>query len=280
MDDGQFRELIDRFDLSWEGYRRVRKGVKKRLRRHMQMLECARLVDYFERLDEDPDVELVCRRLLTVSVSRFFRDCTLWRILMCGFLEVLTADRDAPFVVWSAGCASGEEVYSFRMVWEEMRRFGTPVPPLTVLGTDLNPTYLIRCRTGIYSPGSIREIPRVLRKRYMKRQPESRRYRVLPKLQQNISWMVHNLTDPPPGPFADLIFLRNNLLTYYNPSLKIPAFHRIVDTLASPGALVIGDNETLPDRRPELVRHPACDCLYFKGIPPEKAARITPVPSC
>lgn len=270
MDDNQFRELLDRFDLSWEGYRRVRKGVKKRIRRHMQVLECSRLIDYLQLIDEDPDTRIVCRRLMTVSISRFFRDYRLWRVLLSGFLNALTTNQAEPFVVWSAGCACGEEVYSFRMVWEEMRRIGEYVPPLTVLGTDINPTYLLRCRTGIYSAGSIREIPRILQKRYLKKQPESRRFRVVPCIQREVAWMVHNLTDPPPGPAFNFIFLRNNLLTYYEPSIKIPAFHRIIDTLVSPGALVVGNHETLPADRSDLIPHPDCDCLYLKGMTPEK----------
>ena len=36
MKDTQFHQLLDRFGFSWAGYRRVRKGVKKRLARHMQ----------------------------------------------------------------------------------------------------------------------------------------------------------------------------------------------------------------------------------------------------
>ena len=36
MDDGQFRQLLDDLGYAFEGYRRVRKGVKKRLRRHMR----------------------------------------------------------------------------------------------------------------------------------------------------------------------------------------------------------------------------------------------------
>jgi chemotaxis protein methyltransferase CheR len=36
MDDSQFRRVLDFFGLSWKGYRRVRKGVKKRLARYMQ----------------------------------------------------------------------------------------------------------------------------------------------------------------------------------------------------------------------------------------------------
>ena len=38
MDDDSFRRLLDRLGLSWQGYAKVRKGVKKRIQRHMQEL--------------------------------------------------------------------------------------------------------------------------------------------------------------------------------------------------------------------------------------------------
>jgi chemotaxis methyl-accepting protein methylase len=36
MDDLQFLQILDYYGLSWEGYRRVRKGVKRRLARYLQ----------------------------------------------------------------------------------------------------------------------------------------------------------------------------------------------------------------------------------------------------
>jgi hypothetical protein len=35
MDDDAFRRLLDHLSLSWNGYRKVRKGVKKRLRNNL-----------------------------------------------------------------------------------------------------------------------------------------------------------------------------------------------------------------------------------------------------
>jgi chemotaxis protein methyltransferase CheR len=40
MDDAQFKQLLALFNRSWKGYRKIRKGVKKRIGRHMQSLGC------------------------------------------------------------------------------------------------------------------------------------------------------------------------------------------------------------------------------------------------
>ena len=73
MDDRAFGRLLEFLGLSWPGYRRVRKGVKKRVGRHMQA--------YLEKLMQNKEVRRQCERLMCVSISRFFRDRRLWEAL-------------------------------------------------------------------------------------------------------------------------------------------------------------------------------------------------------
>jgi len=74
MRESEFVALLDRFALSPDGYRKVRKGVQKRIVRHMQELGCPSIKAYLERLETDGDAEGKARRLMDVSISRFFRD--------------------------------------------------------------------------------------------------------------------------------------------------------------------------------------------------------------
>jgi chemotaxis protein methyltransferase CheR len=53
MDDRQFQQLLDFLRLSWRGYRKVRKGVKKRVTRHMHELGWRNMKDYLKNLEED-----------------------------------------------------------------------------------------------------------------------------------------------------------------------------------------------------------------------------------
>lgn len=112
MDDQQFRQLLKYFGLSWRGYRKVRKGVKKRIRRHMNVLGCHDISAYLLELDRSDKLRHECELLMTVSISRFFRDGKLWEVLQTGILPGLIEKSVEKMRVWSAGCASGEEVYS------------------------------------------------------------------------------------------------------------------------------------------------------------------------
>jgi len=110
MDDLQFQELLQYLGLSWRGYRKVRKGVKKRIRRHMHLLGCHDVSEYLAELEKDDDVKKQCELMMTVSISRFFRDQMLWQVLENEILPGLIQVYKEKLLVWSAGCACGEEV--------------------------------------------------------------------------------------------------------------------------------------------------------------------------
>jgi chemotaxis methyl-accepting protein methylase len=246
MDDRQFRQLLDQFGLAWQGYRRVRKGAKKRITRHMQALGCHTTETYLFLLEQHPWLKAQCAQLLTISISRFFRDRHLWQVLENRILPVMITQHRQHFTVWSAGCACGEEPYSFVILWDLLqRRFG-PLPALTVWATDLNPVVLKRAQAGVYPSSSLKELPERLRTTYFT-QIAGDSYIIAEMLKESIVWKKHNLlSDEPPAREFPLIFLRNNLLTYYTEELQVPALYKILSCLIPGGFLVIGTHETLP----------------------------------
>ncbi len=115
MDDHQFKQLLAFFNRSWKGYRKVRKGVKKQIGRHMQSVGCRQMDAYLNLLKTSEAARLACERLLTVSISRFFRDRQIWQLLSMNILPDLARQNSDPVWIWSAGCARGEEIYSLKM---------------------------------------------------------------------------------------------------------------------------------------------------------------------
>lgn len=252
MDDQLFRQLLDWFGLSWEGYRKVRKGVQKRISGHMQQLGCRRMDDYLQALEENPERKEQAERLLTVSSSRFFRDRSLWQTLKNQVLPVMIAKDFQKMKVWLAGCACGEEAYSFKIVWDKLRGAFERFPELELWATDMNPEVIDKARQGIYSASSLKELSPEQRSAYF--QPADKGlWAIKDPLKEEVQWKVHNLiADNPPQIGFQSIFLRNNLLTYYKRESQIPAFRRVVGSLAPGGVLVIGRREKLPCEANEL----------------------------
>jgi len=244
--DTELELLLARFKLSFEGYRKVRKGVKKRLRRKIQELGLRRFREFLAALDSNPDLEAEVRLLLTVSISRFFRDLEVWRIIE----EEILPGLGGPGLIraWSAGCGRGEEAYTLRMVHRRLQRFRPELPPLSLLATDLNPAFLAQAEEGIYPRSSLREVPEELKEEFFRPLRGQRRYPVREGLKEGITWREHDLlSGRPPGRF-DLVLLRNNVLTYCRRELKERALATVEAALEPGGFLVIGAKERLEPR--------------------------------
>jgi chemotaxis methyl-accepting protein methylase len=324
MDDNQFRILLEYLQYSWPGYRKVRKGVKKRIHRHMQQLGCRNVMDYLKILDLEPGAHHECELLMTVSISRFFRDRRLWEMLKNRWLPDMIANDPPGLKVWSAGCACGEEAYSFKIIWELLGQQFEHLPALDLLATDRHPNYLERARSGIYNRSCLKEAISFLKNRilvqgrggaefsrgagfpvrsnsfcesqtggileyfeelkrgtnkdigpkdifeiasdpdwreiYFESRKGSWQYAIKDHLKSRIRWEIHHLPTDSPGRGFDIIFLRNNVLTYYRQEAQKKTLTGILNSLSPGGLLIIGCHEALPFQ-PQSLR-PMADLSY------------------
>jgi chemotaxis methyl-accepting protein methylase len=266
MTDEEFREILDRFHLSWRGYRKVRKGVKKRLARHMHELECGIVRTYLDKVASDPDLKRKVEAMLTVSISRFLRDRRLWECLEREiFPELVRLGRDS-IKIWCAGCACGEEVYSIAMMWDRFGRATQCAPEAKIWATDINPGALDLAQKGIYSRSSLKEVNPPLLDAYFISGPSPDTFMVSESLKKHIRWELHDLIghDPRETDFI-IIFLRNSLLTYHRIEDQEAALTRILKSLLPGGFLVIGVHESVPQRVGDLK---PCSCsrmIYRKS---------------
>jgi len=268
MDDDQFRQLLDCFRFSWSGYRKVRKGVKKRISRHMQQLNCLNFKSYLDLLNKNDAVRIECQRRMTVSISRFFRDRKLWHDLQEDILPPMIDPKKNTFQVWSAGCARGEEVYSFKIIWDRLKQRCDYQPELEITATDMHPDYIEKARAGVYAKSSMKEVPQEIREAYFDIQKSGNRFDVKAFLKEGVIWKVQDIFADASGPGAafDIIFLRNNLLTYYRDPLKKEGLNNIVKTLVPNGWLIVGSHEKLPAAVSNLQRHKSIPWAYRQGI--------------
>jgi chemotaxis protein methyltransferase CheR len=224
----------------------VRKGVKRRISRHMQKLGCRSIEEYLECLDSDWELRRQFDSVMSVSVSRFFRDRVLWKMMEDHIVPEIVKENREKVRFLSAGCACGEEVYSFRIVWDIVcARLGC-MSELEIFATDINQDYLDRAQEGVYSKGSLKEVPRELRVKYFTYFRKDGLYRIAPSIKEGISWKVHNVFKEPFEGDFQIILLRNGILTYYCDELRRSAFRKAMDSLSDDGYLIIGTHEKLP----------------------------------
>lgn len=264
MDDQQFHQLLDFLGLSWKGYRKVRKGVKKRVAQYMQEHGFRSMDAFVLSLEKNREQRRQVEKLMTVSISRFFRDRNLWNAIESHVLPAVVSREKKKIKVWSAGCASGEEVYSFKILWEEWARNPDRTPELELWSTDMNPELIDRARAAVYSSSSLKEVPEEWRSKYFS-PVKANRWAISDFLKEGIHWKVHNLLvhDPPSIGFQ-IIFLRNNLLTYYKGETLKPALAKLIETLSPRGFLMIGAHEKLPREFTELPAFPHHPNIFQK----------------
>ena len=262
MHDDAFRQLLISFHRSWRGYRKVRKGVKRRLSRHMQDLGCRTMSRYLEVLQGDAGAMQECEQRLTVSISRFFRDYRLWECLRREIFPSILADSPQEVTVWSAGCARGEEVYSIKILWDQISRGKENRPALHVLASDICDTYLKKGQEGVFENTSLREVPNHIRQSYFEKR--GKKWAVSEVLKKDIVWETGDLVRDLPKRHFDLVCLRNNVLTYYDDSQRVPAFRRVVGRIRIGGFLVIGSHEAIVGGPHDLVRCGCHPCIFRK----------------
>ena len=262
LDDHDFRVLLNHLDRPWSGYRKVRKGVKKRVRRHMNQLSCTTIQDYLTRIDRHPEVWTQCQDLLAVTISRFFRDRQLWAHLQKRILPDLAQRFSERLRAWSAGCANGEEPYSLFMVAAAAFEAISGMAPIQILATDADTKCLQRAREGRFTESSLKELPEAFKERWLKPADE-KIWLIDEQLRANIRWEAHQLLDKPPQNRFHVILLRNNLLTYYQGQKILTALNGIVDCLEDGGVFIIGSHEHLPPTRRSMNRDPLCPMIYW-----------------
>jgi chemotaxis methyl-accepting protein methylase len=266
MDDDQFRQLLDWFNFSWSGYRKVRKGVKKRISRHMQELRCYNINAYLNLLNQSDELRQECEKRMTVSISRFFRDRQLWHVLESDILPLMIESERKALRVWSAGCACGEEVYSFKILWDRLNKKYRNLPEIEIVATDIHAGYIEKARDGVYSKSSLKEVQPEIREQYFDVIKSGNRFAVKAAFKEGIDWMIQDIFSNPPGSAFDIIFLRSNLLTYTKAHLKLEGLKNILRTLAPDGWLIVGSHEKLPAAVLNMQRHNSIPWAYRRVV--------------
>ncbi|MFQ5895986.1 MAG: CheR family methyltransferase [Nitrospinota bacterium] len=226
-----------------------RKAIRRRLARRMRELGVRSYSDYARLLEEQPPERERLRKLLTLSVSRFFRNRPVWDALrervLPALLESLSPGESLR--VLSAGCASGEEAYSLSLLW--LARFEERAK-LLLLASDLEEEYLRRARKGVYRASSLREVPRPWVESFFERGGEG--FRVPERARSLVRFLRADLLSPLPfrKPFH-LVLCRNTAFTYFAQESRSRALAHLAEGLAPGGALLVGRKERLSPRECE-----------------------------
>jgi chemotaxis protein methyltransferase CheR len=196
-------------------------------------------------MGKEPSLSQQVVEALLNNETYFFRDRAPFDVLQRHALVELAQRRakSKRLRIWSAGCSTGQEVYSLSMLFaEEPEKWRGWT--IDILGTDVSTGCIDRARAGTYSQF---EVQRGLGINQMIRwfEETSDGWRAVEPLRKPVRFQVHNILEPAPHPGDFDIVLCRNVLLYLSPEKKTLAFERIAGAMAEDGWLMLGAGETV-----------------------------------
>ena len=146
-DDIELRLLLEaiyrKYHYDFRGYAAA--SIKRRLAQAKEHFNCRSYTALQDRLLHEPDMLPKLLGYLTVQVSEMFRDPSYFRSIR---EQVIPHLKTYPSLkIWIAGCSTGEELYSFAIMFREEGLSDRTI----FYATDINPDALAKAESGVYS---------------------------------------------------------------------------------------------------------------------------------
>lgn len=221
--------------------------VQSRLSRRLRDHGLANFRAYVELVNSDPLERAAMIVALTTNHTHFFRENHHFEHFRETTLPWLKDRvREKPVRIWSAGCSSGEEVYTIAMCMLGKDRTSASwlrQGDVRLLATDLAPHVVEATRRGLYSASTVEPVPTAYRAAWM--QPSGNDFVMAEEARALVTARVLNLFDPWPMRHQyDVIFCRN-VMIYFDDKAKAELEARFLAMLAPGGYLYIGHSERL-----------------------------------
>jgi chemotaxis protein methyltransferase CheR len=182
----------------------------------------------------------------TVNESYFFRDPEQMKYLEKSFFPKIIKKRresgSKTLRIWSAGCSSGQEIYSIAMILDQL------IPDyecwnIHLLGTDIDTSVIQKAIEGKYTAWSIRNVENTPYAKYFTEQQGE--FSLAKKIKNRVMFLYHNLSAGGYPSFLngtsslDLIVCRNVFL-YIDKKIAKNVIDKFGKCLVDGGVLLLG----------------------------------------
>ena len=126
--------------------------LKRRINVRVRALNVESYHDYMRILDNNPDEYDLLLDKLTINVTQFFRDTTVFKAVRNTVLPALISDKKKGnkklIRIWSAGCASGEEPYTISILLHEVLGSDINNFMISIYATDIDDAVMAKAKKG------------------------------------------------------------------------------------------------------------------------------------
>ena len=221
---------------------------------------CSSFFDLYNKakVDLGRSIEQKIIDRITTNETLFFRDTRPFQLLQHRILPDLIDARTknstgffpTPIRIWSAGCATGQEVYSIAILLRQL------LPDIIkyhikLLGADISNKAIARASYGEYNKFEIdRGLSKELLEKYFSRGEEV--WKIKDEIRAMASFKKINLLNPFDSIGKFDIVLCRNVGVYFNPDDRKKLFAGIAGVLEPDGYLIIGSTESLASVYPRF----------------------------
>jgi chemotaxis protein methyltransferase CheR len=215
---------------------------------------------------------------ITIGETYFFRDSHQMKLLQEILLPQIIAKKrkqgELSLRIWSAGCATGEEIYTVMMMIHEMlsdRRRWT----LQLIGTDINTVSLQKAMIGNYTQWSMRTIPAHYKHKFFTE--EDNHYQISDDIRKDVSFSYLNLNDDyypsiANGTNAQDLILCCNVLIYFDNFHIEQLMKKLSTSLVTGGYLILGASDPVVLEGTNLVSHHHHGIYFSQATEAKKTA--------
>jgi len=225
--------------------------VQGRLQKRLVALELESFKDYvaylFSNEGKDKEIPMMVD-LISTNKTNFFREAPHFKILNeVVFPEYLQTNNFRTLKVWSAGCSSGEEVYTLCMVineyFENEKNYR-----YKVMGSDISYDMLRKASSAIYDLKDVATMPIVLKQKYLLKHKDKsiKKVRIAPHLRAHTKFMHLNFMDKKykVDDIYDIVFCRN-VIIYFDRETQLDVIRKILEHVKPGGYLFLGHSESI-----------------------------------
>ncbi len=225
--------------------------LKRRVGRRLRATKTESYQQYTEVLDADPGEYTRLIDNLTIQVTEFFRNPEAWQILREEVIpkiidekrssEIMNKSSRPRLRIWSAGCATGQEVYSVAILVDQLLGKEKNDFEVEIWGTDIDAESILKAEQAEYKPDMVKTVPQDILNTYFDRPGN---FRMKPRIMNSVSFKRHDLVLDSPLEQIDLIVCRN-VAIYFTRPLQMKIFTDFCNGLKTGGYLFLGKAETL-----------------------------------
>jgi len=246
IEDSQIEDLIkmifEKYNYDFRDY--AMSSIRRRLNSALIRFGIKDIADLKAKTEKDLDFFLALLQYLTVPTSEMFRDPHYFLTFRERVVPILRTFPSIRF--WVAGCSTGEELYSYAILFQEEGLLDRT----TFYATDINPVSLKKAEQGIFSLERLKEYSLNYQKSggksslsdYFSIAYESA---LVDKfLRKNTVFADHSLATDSVFGEMQAVSCRN-VMIYFNKELQDRAIRLFYESLCYGGFLGIGAKETL-----------------------------------